>query len=56
MVNDKYDVDITYADGTEEQQRWIPITQVITTLRAMTEGDDIVVHHVGYAEPDVYYP
>lgn len=56
MVNDKFDVEVTYADGNEDRQRWISITEVIISLRTLKEGDDMTIHHVGYAEPNVYYP
>jgi hypothetical protein len=53
---DRYDIEIIRADNHEaDTRRWVSIAEAIVALRNLQDGDDMIVHHVGYTEPGVIY-
>ena len=50
----RYDVSITDPDATTTR-RWVTFNQVVEMLRMLEDGDDMIVHYVGDAEPGVEY-
>lgn len=51
----RFDVEITRVNGTDDAQRWVSRVKVVQALMSLEDGDDMVVHHVGYADAGVVY-
>jgi hypothetical protein len=55
MSNARYDLEIARYDEDEERVLWQTRGQVIAALGRLRDGDDLVVHRVADADPEVIY-